>query len=182
MARGSGEGSSSGAEKGKKRKYGEGETKKKGVSDKEKKKAEKEKKEAENQKKKWVTSMQKKKSAICERQVDRGDIGSHPVINTLNRLGLHAFYDPVKGYIPTLVVEFYTNMAVMEKKRVITSKVKGNKVKITPNRIAEYLGYERPSKEAINFPKPGNETNFSVPTMVHGMFADVNAYNGQFEM
>lgn len=103
-------------------------------------------------KKKWEKELQGR-NYICERQVDRTKMGAHPIIDIINHWGLQFFFEPIKGYKPKLVFDFYVNMEVDEREQRITSQLGKKTVLITPNTIAKYLGnYKRPAPFSTTYP------------------------------
>ncbi|KAF7149854.1 hypothetical protein RHSIM_Rhsim02G0143500 [Rhododendron simsii] len=100
----------------------------------ESRKRKREKKDEE--KRKWEKELKGRKY-ICDRQVDRTKMGTHPVIDIINQRGLQFFFDPIKGFKPKLVLDFYANMEVDEKEEKITSRLGKKTVLITPTVIAK---------------------------------------------
>lgn len=53
----------------------------------------------EVEKKKWVDGLEGR-NFTCEHQVDRTKMGTHPIIEVINRQGLQFFFSPIKGFKP----------------------------------------------------------------------------------
>ncbi|KAF7141427.1 hypothetical protein RHSIM_Rhsim06G0103800 [Rhododendron simsii] len=93
---------------------------------------------------------------ICERQVDRTRMGTHAIVDIINQRRLQFFFDPIKGFKPKLVLDFYSNMEVDEKEEKITSRLGKKTVLVTPTIIAKYLkNYQRPSHRSTTYPEHG---------------------------
>ncbi|KAF7147430.1 hypothetical protein RHSIM_Rhsim03G0061500 [Rhododendron simsii] len=119
----------------------------------ENRKRKREKKDEE--KRKWEKALKGRKY-ICERQVDRTRMGTHAIVDIINQRGLQFFFDPIKGFKPKLVLDFYSNMEVDEKEEKITSRLGKKTVLVTPTIIAKYLkNYQRPSHRSTTYPKHG---------------------------
>ncbi|KAF7126376.1 hypothetical protein RHSIM_Rhsim11G0012400 [Rhododendron simsii] len=119
----------------------------------ENRKRKREKKDEE--KRKWEKAL-KGRNYICERQVDRTRMGTHAIVDIINQRGLQFFFDPIKGFKPKLVLDFYSNMEVDEKEEKITSRLGKKTVLVTPTIIAKYLkNYQRPSHRSTTYPEHG---------------------------
>ncbi|KAF7123425.1 hypothetical protein RHSIM_Rhsim12G0032600 [Rhododendron simsii] len=119
----------------------------------ENRKRKREKKDEE--KRKWEKELKGRKY-ICERQVDRTRMGTHAIIDIINQRRLQFFFDPIKGFKPKLVLDFYSNMEVDEKEDEITSRLGKKTVLVTPTIIAKYLkNYQRPLYRSTTYPKHG---------------------------
>ncbi|KAH7839205.1 hypothetical protein Vadar_001085 [Vaccinium darrowii] len=106
---------------------------------------------------KWEASFTNR-TFVCERQVCKRTLAKKAYIQTITELGLSHFFIEVDGYHGEWVVEFYTHMKIDLESKVIASKVDGKKVRVTPESIASYLGYKRPTAPHT-FPLP--ERDFS---------------------
>lgn len=83
-------------------------------------------------------------------------MGTHPIIEVINQRGLQFFFDPIKGYKPKLVVNFYSNMVVNEFEEKIESRLGNKIVFITPTIIAKYFkNYQRPHSRFFTYPGHG---------------------------
>lgn len=95
-----------------------------------------------------------------ERQVKAKSIGSDRlVIQHIKSKGMNFWTRRLEGYNANCVFEFYRNMktppAGFETSTTarITLKVGNKDIMINPNMIVEYLGYERPPPETVNYPR-----------------------------
>ncbi|KAH7841925.1 hypothetical protein Vadar_001593 [Vaccinium darrowii] len=143
----------------------------------ERKKREKEEEER-IEKEKWVKQM-KTRGFNCERQVDLRKMEDHPAVQSIVRQGLRFFFEERGMYRKKMVKTFYENMVVHKPEREIISMVRGQRVVVTPDSIAEYLHYRRPDPDSITYPrrtweKPLNE-------QVHILTDDLTSYDAENE-
>ncbi|KAF7123705.1 hypothetical protein RHSIM_Rhsim12G0045200 [Rhododendron simsii] len=83
-------------------------------------------------------------------------MGTHAIIDIINQRGVQFFFEPIKGFKPKLVLDFYANMEVDGKEEKITSRLGKKTVLITPTIIAKYLNnYQRPPYRSTTYPKHG---------------------------
>ena len=131
------EGGSQAPEKGKR---------KRPVSESDGPEAKKRKDEARKEIAKWKKSLEGRK-VRCERmvsQMEGSDAEAKEVIKILKDRGLSFFFKPVNGYILNIVFEFFKNLKIVRDGSVLESRVNGKVVVVTPDHIANYLGYTRP--------------------------------------
>ncbi|KAH7853923.1 hypothetical protein Vadar_008152 [Vaccinium darrowii] len=98
----------------------------------------------------WVSKM-KSRVFTCERQVNQTKLGKHPVVEAIERQGLTFFFKPMKRFKKETVKTFYENMVVDRDEEVIVSQVGRVIVQVTPDSIAHYLSYKRPT--STNYPR-----------------------------
>ncbi|GFZ06461.1 hypothetical protein Acr_18g0006310 [Actinidia rufa] len=98
----------------------------------------------------WHTSLLAR-GVTCERQVLREQIDNPGVIRILSNRGLSFFFEQVDGYYRSVVIEFYKYMKISSSGNKITRKVRGIDVAVTPNIIASYLSYVRPTARNVQY-------------------------------
>ncbi|KAH7859707.1 hypothetical protein Vadar_004590 [Vaccinium darrowii] len=108
--------------------------------------------EERTEKEKWVAKMQKR-VFTCERQLNPKGLGTHPVIAAIRYHGLSFFFDNLGCYRRKMVKNFYENMVVHRRERVVVSQVGKVIVEVTPDSIANYLHYERPADGTSTYPR-----------------------------
>ena len=108
---------------------------------------------SDSEQEKWAQSIAKR-GFHCERGVKLDTfLFSHPMRGVIQEQNLQFMCTEVRGYLPTLVREFYTNLR--ENQRVDTlleTIVMGNQLKITPDLIAHSLQYVRPAASDRPYP------------------------------
>ena len=70
---------------------------------------------------------------------------SHPIRGIIQEQNMHFVHTKVRGYLPLVVREFYTNLKENQQvQTVLETLVMGNQLRVTPDSIAHALHYIRP--------------------------------------
>ena len=78
---------------------------------------------------------------------------SHPIRGIIQEQNMDFLCTEVKGYLPTVVREFYTNLKENQRaETVLETSVMGKKLRVTPDSIAHALQYIRPDASDRPYP------------------------------
>ncbi|KAH7843060.1 hypothetical protein Vadar_012246 [Vaccinium darrowii] len=112
----------------------------------------------DDKREKWLAGFQTKKGK-CERQINAMELGEKHGVPEIRHEGLEQWFNPVPGFNPKCVKEFYMNMVVVKEGEgenavpvKLTATVANKVVKVTPDRIAKQLKYKRPEPSTIDYP------------------------------
>ncbi|KAI8526450.1 hypothetical protein RHMOL_Rhmol13G0308400 [Rhododendron molle] len=103
----------------------------------------------------WVTSIPNR-GFKCERSVSRRSFfDQNEILNLLKDQRLKFWTRALRGYNKAGVIEFYQNLNMSEAltKGKIKSKVNKKNIVVDANLIANYLKYERPPADLVNYPR-----------------------------
>ena len=102
---------------------------------------------------KWAQSISKR-SFHCERGIKiETFIFYHPIHAIVDAQKLQFICKEVKGYLPLVVREFYSNLSENpDKEFLLETVVSGMRLSVDPESIVIYLGYTRPSISGIPYP------------------------------
>ena len=133
---------------------------------------------SDSEQEKWAQSIAKR-GFHCERGVKVDTfLFTHPIRVIIQEQNLQFVCVEVQGYLPTLVLEFYTNLR--ENQRVDTlleTTVMGKQLKITPDSIAHSLQYIRPAAHDRPYPLRAI-TEFDAQLFVEAMCTHPVAMSG----
>ena len=102
---------------------------------------------------KWAQSIANR-GFHCERGVKLETfLYSHPIRGIIQEQNMDFVCIEVKGYLPTVVREFYTNLKENQRaETVLETSVMGKQLQITPDSIAHSLQYARPDALDLSYP------------------------------
>ena len=94
---------------------------------------------------KWTRAMANR-GFQCERGVNLETfLYSHPIRGIIQEQNMHFVHTEVRGYLPSVVREFYTNLKENQRvESVLETSVMGKQLRVTPDSIAHALHYIRP--------------------------------------
>ena len=109
--------------------------------------------DSEGEHKKWTRSMENK-GFHCERDVNyEMFLYSHPIRGIIQEQNMHFVHTEVRGYLPSLVQEFDTNLKENQRvETVFETSVMGKQLRVTPDSIAHTLHYIRPDASDRPYP------------------------------
>ena len=102
-------------------------------------------KDSESDQEKWARSIANG-GFHCERGVKlEMFLYSHPIKGIIQKQNMHFVHIEVRGYLPSVVREFYTNLKENQRvETVLETLVMGKQLHVTPDSIAHALHYIRP--------------------------------------
>ena len=78
---------------------------------------------------------------------------SHPIREIIQEQNMHFVHTEVRGYLPSVVREFYTNLKENQRaETVLETSVMGKQLQVTPDSIAHALQYIRPDASDRPYP------------------------------
>ena len=78
---------------------------------------------------------------------------THPILVVIQEQNLHFFGEEVKGYLPTMVREFYANLREDQNvDTMLETTILGKQLRVSPNSIAQSLNYIRPATHDRPYP------------------------------
>ena len=100
---------------------------------------------SESEREKWGQSIAKR-GFHCERGVKVDTfLFTHPIRVVIQEQNLHFVCEEVKGYLPTMVREFYSNLRENQNvDTLLETTFMGKQLKVSPDSIAHSLHYVRP--------------------------------------
>ena len=109
--------------------------------------------ESESKHEKWTHSIAKR-GFHCERGVKLETfLYSHPIMGIIQEQNMHFVHTEVRGYLPSVVREFYTNLKENQRiETVLETSVMEKQLRVTPDSIAHALHYIRPDASDRPYP------------------------------
>ena len=109
--------------------------------------------DSESEQEKWAQSISNR-GFHCERGVKLETfLYSHPIRGIIQEQNMHFVCTEVRGYLPTMVREFYTNLKENQRaETLLETTVMGKQLRITPDSIAHSLQYVRPAASDRPYP------------------------------
>ena len=108
---------------------------------------------SESEKEKWVQSI-KRRGFHCERgmKIDTF-LFTHHIWAVIQEQNLQFVGEEVKGYLPTMVREFYSNLRENQNvDTLLETTILGKQLMVSPNSIAQLLNYVRPAAHDRPYP------------------------------
>ena len=101
--------------------------------------------DSESDQEKWARSIANR-GFHCKRGVKLETfLYSHPIKGIIQEQNMHFVHTEVRGYLPSVVREFYTNLKENQRvETVLETLVMGKQLRVTPDSIAHALHYIRP--------------------------------------
>ena len=103
-------------------------------------------KSSESEREKWGQSIARR-GFHCERgmKIDTF-LFTHPIRAVIQEQNLPFVSEEVKGYLPTMVKEFYSNLREDQNvDTLLETTILGKQLRVSPNSIAQLLNYVRPA-------------------------------------
>ena len=109
--------------------------------------------DSESDQEKWARSIANR-GFHCERGVNLETfLYSHPIRGIIQEQNMHFVHTEVRGYLPSVVREFYTNLKENQRiETVLETSVNGKQFRVTPDSIAHALHYIRPDASDRPYP------------------------------
>ena len=109
--------------------------------------------DSESNQEKWARSIANR-GFHCERGVKLETfLYSHPIRGIIQEQNMHFVHTEVRGYLPLVVREFYTNLKENQRvETVLETSVMGKQLRVTPDSIAHALHYIRPDASDRPYP------------------------------
>ena len=109
--------------------------------------------DSESDQEKWTRSIANR-GFHCERGVKLETfLYSHPIRGIIQEQNMHFVHTEVRGYLPSVVREFYTNLKENQRtETVLETSVMGKQLRFTPDSIAHALQYIRPDASDRPYP------------------------------
>ena len=109
--------------------------------------------DSESDQEKWARSIANR-GFHCERGVKLETfLYSHPIRGIIQEQNMHFVHTVVRGYLPSVVREFYTNLKENQRvETVLETSVMGKQLRVTPDSIAHALHYIRPDASDRPYP------------------------------
>ena len=109
--------------------------------------------DSESDQEKWARSIASR-GFHCERGVKLETfLYSHPIRGIIQEQNMHFVHTEVRGYLPSVVREFYTNLKENQRvETVLETSVMGKQLRVTPDSIAHALHYIRPDASDRPYP------------------------------
>ena len=109
--------------------------------------------DSESDQEKWARSIANR-GFHCERGVKLETfLYSHPIRGIIQEQNMHFVHTEVRGYLPSVVREFYTNLKENQRvETVLETSVMGKQLRVTPDSIAHALHYIRPDASDRPYP------------------------------
>ena len=109
--------------------------------------------DSESDQEKWARSIANR-GFHCERGVKLETfLYSHPIKGIIQEQNMHFVHTEVRGYLPSVVREFYTNLKENQRvETVLETSVMGKQLRVTPDSIAHALHYIRPDASDRPYP------------------------------
>ena len=109
--------------------------------------------DTESDQEKWARSIANR-GFHCERGVKLETfLYSHPIRGIIQEQNMHFVHTEVRGYLPSVVREFYTNLKENQRVEIVLeTSVMGKKLRVTPDSIAHALHYIRPDASDRPYP------------------------------
>ena len=109
--------------------------------------------DSESDKEKWARSIANR-GFHCERGVKLETfLYSHPIRGIIQEQNMHFVHTEVRGYLPSVVREFYTNLKENQRiEIVLETSVNGKQFRVTPDSIAHALHYISPGASDRPYP------------------------------
>ena len=107
----------------------------------------------ESDQEKWARSIANR-GFHCERGVNLETfLYSHPIRGIIQEQNMHFVHTEVRGYLPSVVREFYTNLKENQRvETVLETSVNGKQFRVTPDSIAHAIHYIRPDVSDRPYP------------------------------
>ena len=107
----------------------------------------------EGEHEKWTRAMANR-GFQCERGVNLETfLYSHPIRVIIQEQNMHFVHSGDRGYLPSVVREFYTNLKENQRvDNVLETSVMGKQLRVTPDSIAHALHYIRPDASDRPYP------------------------------
>ena len=109
--------------------------------------------DSESDQEKWARSIANR-GFHCERGVKLETfLYSHPIRGIIQEQNMHFVHIEVRGYLPSVVREFYTNLKENQRiETILETSVMGKQLRVTPDSIAHALHYIRPDASDRPYP------------------------------
>ena len=109
--------------------------------------------DSEGEHEKWTRAMENR-GFQCERGVNLETfLYSHPIRVIIQEQNMHFVHSGDRGYLPSVVREFYTNWKENQRVgTVLETSVMGKQLRVTPDSIAHALHYIRPDASDRPYP------------------------------
>ena len=109
--------------------------------------------DSEGEHEKWTRAMANR-GFQCERGVNLETfLYSHPIRVIIQEQNMHFMHSGDRGYLPSVVREFYTNLKENQRvDTVLETSVMGKQLRVTPDSIAHALHYIRPDASDRPYP------------------------------
>ena len=109
--------------------------------------------DSEGEHEKWTLAMANR-GFQCERGVNLETfLYSHPIRGIIQEQNMHFMHTEDRGYLPSVVREFYTNLKENQwVDTVLETSVMGKQLRVTPDSIAHALHYIRPDASDRPYP------------------------------
>ena len=108
---------------------------------------------SKSEREKWGQSIARR-GFHCERgmKIDTF-LFTHPIRVVIQEQNLHFFGEKVKGYLPTMVKEFYSNLREDQNvDTLLETTILGKQLRVSPDSIAQSLNYVRPATHDRPYP------------------------------
>ena len=108
---------------------------------------------SESEREKWVQSIERR-GFYCERGMKIGKfLFTHPILVVIQEQNLQFVSEEVKGYLPTMVREFYSNLRENQNvDTLLETIILGKQLMVNPDSIAQSLNYVRPTTHDRPYP------------------------------
>ena len=109
--------------------------------------------DSEGEHEKWTRSMANR-GFHCKRGVNLETfLYSHPIRGIIQEQNMHFVHTEVRGYLPSVVREFYTNLKENQRVEIVLeTSVMGKQLRVTPDSIEHALHYIRPGASDRPYP------------------------------
>ena len=109
--------------------------------------------DSESDQEKWARSIANR-GFHCERGVKLETfLYSHPIRGIIQEQNMHFVHTELRGYLPSVVREFYTNLKENQRvETVLETSVMGKQLRVTPDSIAHALHYIGPDASDRPYP------------------------------
>ena len=108
---------------------------------------------SESEGEKWGQSLARR-GFHCERGVKIDTfLFTHPIWDVIQEQNMHLVGEEVKGYLPTMVREFYSNLREYHNvDTLLETTILGKQLRVSPDSIAQSLNYVRPATHNRPYP------------------------------